>query len=180
MTSVQPDVVIGRIVRPHGNRGDVVVEPLTDFGAARFGAGAALAAVQGDRDFTLTIRRSRPYGDRWVLGFDGVASIDDAEALRGVELRIADDELTPLPEGAYYRHELVGCRVVGMGGEDVGMVTRIDESGGAALLLVVETAGGEVLVPFADSICREVDVAARRIVIAPPAGLLELNRTGKA
>jgi 16S rRNA processing protein RimM len=173
----RPDVVIGRIVRPQGNRGEVVVESLTDFGDTRFQPGTRVRVARGTEETSLAIVSSRPHGPRWVVGFEGVASIDDAEALRGGELRIADDDLVALPDGQYYLHDLFGCRVETTGGEMVGQVVRVDDGGGAAVLLVVETTGGEVLVPFADTICRAVDVTGRRLVIEAPEGLLELNRT---
>lgn len=171
------NVVIGRIVRPQGNRGEVVVESLTDFGDTRFAVGTAVRVRGEDGDRTLVIGRSRPHSGRWVIGFEGMASIDDAEQLRGGEIEIDLADLTPLADGQYYLHDLFGCRVATTGGLDVGDVLRVDDVTGAAVLLVVGTAHGEVLVPFADSIIRDVDVPGRRIVIEAPDGLLELNRT---
>jgi 16S rRNA processing protein RimM len=172
----RPDVVVGRIVRPHGIRGQVVVESLTDFDERRFQAGGVLTVVQGERTGRVTIASSRPHGRRWVVGFEGVGSIDEAEAWRGAELRISDAELTPLPDGRFYLHDLIGCRVTTTDGVVVGEVQRVDDFNGPAMLLVVEMPGGEALVPFADTICRHVDIEAKTIVIAPPPGLLELNR----
>jgi len=151
------DVLVGRIVRPHGNKGHVVVESFTDFGGERFQPGVTLVASRDGDARMMTIDAARPYDARWVVGFEGVGSIDEAEALRGLELRIAGRDVMPLPAGSYYRHDLVGCRVVSDAGEDIGAVARVDDSGGAAPLLVVDTAGGEVLVPLAEPICRQVD-----------------------
>lgn len=177
-TDADADVLVGRIVRPHGNKGHVVVESYTDFGGARFQPGVTLVASRDGQPvaMTKTIEAARPYGARWVVGFEGVGSIDDAEALRGLDLRIAERDVMPLPDGSYYRHDLVGCRVVSEAGDEIGTVARVDDSGGAAPLLVVEAGGSEVLVPLAEAICRHVDIAARRVVIAPPDGLVDLNR----
>ena len=128
---------------------------------------------RGGQLATLTVRESRPAGHRWVVGFVESASIDDAEALRGLELRVPAETLKPLGAGRYYVHDLVGCRVVTEQGADVGAVARVDFAGGP--LLAVETPRGEVWIPLAADICRRVDVDARVITIAPPAGLLELN-----
>jgi 16S rRNA processing protein RimM len=169
------DVVrVGRIVRPHGNRGEVVVESETDFGETRFQPGATLVSMRDGRIGTLRVRSSRPYGGRWVIGFDDTASIDAAEALRGTVLGIAADDVTPLEPGRYYAHDLVGCRVVTVAGDAVGTVLRVDFGAGPPLL-AVEGGSGEVWIPLAETICRQVDVAGRRIVIEPPAGLLDLN-----
>lgn len=168
-------MLVGRIVRPHGNRGHVVVAPETDFGAERFGTGAVLQGVRGDERTDLTVMASRPYDGRWVVGFDGVTSIDEAEALRGTELHIPASALKRLSDGRYYLHDLVGCRVETLEGQPLGEVLRVETGAGPAVL-VVETAAGECLIPFAEAICRRVDVEARRIVVAPPDGLLDVNR----
>jgi 16S rRNA processing protein RimM len=100
--------------------------------------------------------------------------MDAAEALAGAELRIDTAAMVALPEGEFYRHELVGCRVEGTDGRQVGEVRRV-ETGPGGDRLVVEGERGEILVPLARDICVSIDPAARRIVIAPPDGLLELN-----
>jgi 16S rRNA processing protein RimM len=168
-------VVVGRVVRPHGRRGEVVVEAETDFAAERFSPGETLHWRRGDDVEPARVSSSRPYDARWVIGFEGSGSIDEAEALRGLELRIPAGALRTLQPGAYYTHDLVGCRVETAAGQTVGDVTGV-QFGSGAPLLVVGGAGGDVLVPMAEAICRTIDVAARRIVIDPPAGLLELNR----
>jgi 16S rRNA processing protein RimM len=101
--------------------------------------------------------------------------MNDAEALAGLELRVPPGELEPLPPGMYYRHDLVGCRVETTGGETVGEVTAV-EGDMASSRLVLRTASGEVLIPVAEAICVNIDTAARRIVIDPPDGLLDVNR----
>jgi len=170
-------VTVGRIVRPHGNRGQVVVESETDFGAARFAPGAELFASKDGEVVPYRVAASRPYDARWVVGFEGVGSMDAAEALRGLELRVPAGALHPLGDGEYYVHDLVGCRVVTDAGDEVGVVGSV-MFGGSAPLLSVGTGveDDEVLVPLAADICIGVDVDAKRIVIAPPDGLLELNR----
>ena len=168
-------VTVGRIVRPHGRRGDVVVESETDFADERFTVGETLHWMRDAVIRPIRIRSSRPYDGRWVVGFEGVESIDEAEAVRGLELRIPADALRSLAPGWYYTHDLVGCRVETAGGERIGEVTGV-QFGSGAPLLVVAGPGGEVLVPLAEHICRSIDVAGRRVEIDPPPGLLELNR----
>jgi 16S rRNA processing protein RimM len=167
-------VLVGRIARPHGLRGHVVVNAETDFIEERFAPGSTVW-VRSDRgDEKLTVASARVQGGRPVITFDGFSTIDDVERLAGLELRVPEETLQPLDRGTYYQHQLVGCAVETTGGERVGTVTRVD-GGAGATLLTVDGTRGEVLIPFAADICVEVDVAARTIRIEAPDGLLELN-----
>jgi 16S rRNA processing protein RimM len=114
--------------------------------------------------------------DRWVVAVAGVEGIEAADALRGAELRVEASALKVLGAETYYLHDLEGCRVRTVAGEDLGDVRRVDMTVGTPVL-VVEREGREVLVPLAEAICRKVDVRAKRIVVDPPEGLLELNVT---
>ena len=109
-----------------------------------------------------------------MIGFEGFATIEEVERLAGRELRVPEDALQRLADGAYYVHDLVGCVVETVSGERVGLVQRVDGGAGASVLSVAG-ARGEVLVPLAADICIEIDIATRRIRINPPEGLLELN-----
>ena len=168
-------VTVGRIVRPHGNRGYVVVAPETDFASERFRPGSTLHAMRDGQLTPLDVTAGREHQGRWIVGFAGVTSIDAAETLRGLELRIPPDAVrTPAP-GAFLVHDLVGCRVTTSDGRLVGTVEQVQLDAGTPLL-GVRTAHGEVLVPLAEEICRQVDVAAKSIVIDVPEGLIDLNR----
>ena len=171
-------VVVGRIARPHGIKGQVIVNSETDFAEDRFAKGATLW-TRSDRGIEqLTVSTMRMQNARPVLGFAGFERIEDVERLAGLELRVPEDTLQPLEAGTYYQHQLVGCAVETTAGETVGEVTRVDGGAGGSLLIVKGTRG-EILIPFASDICVEVDVVARRIRIDPPDGLLDLN-TGAA
>ncbi len=167
-------VVVGRIARPHGLRGQVAVNPQTDFVEERFAPGATLWTRTAAGEAQMTIATARVQGARPIVGFVGVATVEDAARLSGLELRIPEAMLKPLAPGTYYEHQLAGCRVETAGGEPVGTVARVEGVAGSQRL-VVDGPRGEIDVPLAGGICREVDVAARRIVIEPPPGLLELN-----
>ena len=97
-----------------------------------------------------------------------------ATGLAGSELRVPVERLAPLPPGAFYRHDLVGCRVETHEGGQIGVVTDVEGTMGGSRL-VVEAPGGEVLVPFVVAICTTIDPAGKRIVIDPPEGLLDVN-----
>jgi len=169
-------VLVGRVARPHGIRGQVVVNPETDFVAERFHDGAQVWIRHAGRDGALTITEARIEGRRPIVAFDGFDSIEAAETLAGAELRVPESWLQPLPEGTYYLHQLAGCRVETVDGATVGHVTRVEGGAGAAVLAVA-AAQGEVLVPLAQEICVGIDVGARLIRVRMPEGLLELNQT---
>lgn len=169
-------VLVGRVARAHGLRGHVVVAPETDFVEARFGVGASVW-MRGDRDAVrLRVTDARLSGTRPIVAFEGCTSMTDADALAGQELRVPEAALHALEPGSYYHHQLVGCVVETVGGDQVGTVERI-EGGAAGSLLVVRGPRGEVLIPLTTAICVEIAVDARRIRVAPPEGLLELNET---
>jgi 16S rRNA processing protein RimM len=167
-------VLVGRVARTHGLRGDVIVNPETDFVADRFRVGERLWTQVEGRLEQLTIAAARLHGARPIVGFDGVERIEDAERLAGLELRVEASALRPLEAGQYYLHQLVGCAVVTIGGDTIGRVERVDGGAGDSRL-VVTGPRGEVLIPLAQDICRVIDVAAGRIEIDPPDGLLDLN-----
>jgi 16S rRNA processing protein RimM len=169
-------VLVGRVARPHGIRGQVTVTPETDFVEDRFRVGATFWTRSARGDEQLTISSARLQNGRPVVGFEGFATIDDVGRLSGLDLRVPEGDLHPLNAGSYYHHQLVGCVVDTTKGERVGDVVRVD-SGAAGSLLVIEGTRGEVLVPLVTHVCVEVDIAGRRIRIAPPDGLLELNDT---
>jgi len=169
-------VVVGRIGRPHGIRGQVVVNPETDFPDQRFRTGASFWIRSSQGDEPLTIGSVRFHGGRAVIGFEGFASIEEVERLAGLELRVPEEELTALGPGLFYHHQLVGCVVEMPDGSVVGKVSRI-EGGLGGSRLVVDGQDGEILVPLATEICVDIDVAAKRIRIQPPEGLLDLNRS---
>ena len=167
-------VLVGRIARPHGVRGQVIINPETDFVEDRFSVGATLWTRSGSGVETLTIETARVQNGRPVVGFSGFARIEEVERLAGLELRVPEAALQPLEAGTYYQHQLVGCVVESVEGDRVGAVTRVDGGAGGSLL-AVSGARGEILIPLARHICVEIDVAARRIRVDPPEGLLELN-----
>jgi len=169
-------ITVGRIIRPHGIKGAVVVAPESDFARERFKPGSVVQWQRNGEAAPIRIASSREFRGRWVVTLEGVGTMNEAETLRGLELRIAADALQPLAAGAYYVHDLTGCVVVTLAGEEVGQVTGVQFGSGAPLLTLTATGGGDVLVPLVEGICRQVDVAAKRIVIDPPAGLIELNR----
>jgi len=166
--------LVGRIARPHGIRGQVIVNLDTDFPEERFQPGAELFVDRAGRVEPLMLTTVRFQSGRPVVGIAGIESVADAAALAGHELRIPPERLIPLPAGTFYRHDLIGCRVERRDGALVGVVEDVEGTMSGSRL-VVRSETGEVLIPLAADVCPVIDPAAKRIVIDPPPGLLELN-----
>lgn len=165
-------LVVGRIIRPHGVRGEVSVEVRTDEPAHRFAAGAVLGT---DPDAgPLAVQSSRWHTGRLLVSFAGITDRDRAAELRGTWLTVDSADVgSPVDPDEFGDHELIGLTVVTVSGQPVGRVAQVQHHGQD--LLVIEPGG--VLVPFVAAIVPEVDVAAGRLVIDPPPGLLELGAT---
>jgi 16S rRNA processing protein RimM len=166
-------VVVGRIGRPHGVRGEATVEVRTDDPDARFRVGTALRTDPADRG-PLTITGARWHRDVLLLAFEGYDTREEVEALRDTLLEVPVDELPDLDDpDSYYDHQLVGLAARLPDGSALGEVTAVRHEG-ADLLVVRRTEGGELLVPFVAAIVPTVDVAAGFVVVDPPEGLLDL------
>jgi 16S rRNA processing protein RimM len=172
------ELVVGRIVRPHGIRGEVVVDVRTDEPEARFVPGRALATSAEPgvaAPAALTIESVRSHQGRLLVVFDGVYDRDAADGLRGVLLCVdSADVAAPEDPDEFLDHQLVGLRAVTPAGEALGEVASIDHAPAADLLVLRRPAGGTALVPFVKAIVPEVDLAGGRVVVDPPEGLLEL------
>lgn len=167
-------ILVGIVARTHGNRGEVIVNPETDFPEQRFRPGAQLwTRRRGGLPTPLAVVTMRLHQGRPVILFSGIGSMNDAELLAGQELRTDEAGEELLPEGEFFHRDLIGCEVVTEAGELVGLVSDVlDDS--AQARLVVAGKRSELLIPLAEAICT-VDLVARRITVRPPDGLLELN-----
>jgi len=168
-------LVVGRVGRPHGLHGEVTVEVRTDDPDQRFAGGSCLATVPAERG-PLTVSGSRWHSGQLLVRFAGYEDRNAAEELRDTVLAIDSDQLGPLDDPEeFYDHDLIGLQVVTVAGEPVGVVADVVHPGQD--VLVVEgsgpRSGNEILVPFVAAIVPEVDVAAGRLVIDPPPGLLD-------
>jgi 16S rRNA processing protein RimM len=174
MTEWDELILVGRVARPHGLRGEVIVNPESDFAEERFQPGRELYLRRGERVEAAAIEAVRFHRGRPIVALAGVHDVGAARELASAELRVALETLSPLPGQTYYRHDLVGCTVRTVSGELVGSVAGVEGARDGSRL-VVAAEGVEVLVPLAADICVQIDVPGRRIVIDPPEGLLDLN-----
>jgi 16S rRNA processing protein RimM len=164
-------LAVGRVGRAHGVRGEVSVELRTDDPDARFAPGASLITEPGDVG-PLTVESARPHGGRLLVRFAGIGDRAAAEALRGALLLVDSAAIPPTGDpDEFHDHELVGLAAVTIDGAEVGEVVDVEHPG-QDLLVLRRTGGGEALVPFVRAIVVDVDLAAGRVVIDPPPGLL--------
>ena len=166
-------LLVGRVARAHGNKGQVIVNPETDFPERRFRAGQVLLVGPEQSAVSRGIREVRFQHGRPIVAFEGIETMDAAEALAGVELWVEAERVEPLPANAFYRHDLVGCEVRDRDGRPVGRVTGV-EGPMQRSHLIVEGSRGEMMIPMVAEMVA-IDLPARRIVVDPPEGLLELN-----
>ena len=181
---VQPEnwVWLARIRRPQGRKGEVLAEILTDF-PEKFVERKRLWLLKTEGAATAAPREME-LANHWlhkgaiVLHFAGVDSINAAEELKGLVVAVPQTERAPLAADETYIGDLIGCVLVDVAGAEavsIGEIEDVNRAGGAAPLLVVRGAHGEVLVPFAKSYLRRIDLEGKRVEMALPEGLVELN-----
>ncbi|MER6383286.1 ribosome maturation factor RimM [Streptomyces sp. NPDC001250] len=166
-------LVVARIGRAHGIKGEVTVEVRTDEPELRLAPGAVLATDPASAG-PLTIATGRVHSGRLLLRFEGVGDRTGAEALRNT-LLIAevDPEELPEDEDEYYDHQLIDLDVVTEDGTEVGRITEISHLPSQDLFIVERPDGTEVMIPFVEQIVTEIDLAEQRAVITPPPGLID-------
>ncbi|GIH13612.1 ribosome maturation factor RimM [Rugosimonospora africana] len=185
-------LVVGQIVRPHGIRGEVVVEVTTDAPEDRFAVGSVLDTdptaparpgngaperpSNGARTVPrLAIEAVRPHQDRLIIAFEGILDRTAAEDLRGVRLWVdSSDVAEPVDPDEFNDFQLIGLAAVDTAGQRLGEVVRIEHGPAADLLVVRLVDGRDVLVPFVRAIVPTVDVKAGQVVLTPPEGLFEI------
>ncbi len=174
--AAQPSyIAIARIVRPRGNRGEVLADLYTDF-PARFDSLEMVWLEWPDGSIEhLRVESSWEHKGRRVLKFEGTDSISSAERLTGAWVKVEPGNAVDLPEGTYFDHDLVGCSVWSVTGEELGTVREVLRISGNHQL-VVAGASGEFLMPASSEFCREISVAQKKILVDLPEGLIDLNK----
>ena len=173
-------LVVGRIGKAHGIKGEVTVEVRTDDPDLRFAAGAELLTEPAARG-PLTVSRGRVQGGRLVLSFEGVHDRNAAEALRNTMLvaEVDPDELPDDPD-EYYDHQLEGLTVRTVAGEELGVVEQMIHGPAQDLFAIRRPHGGELLLPFIEEFVPEVDLERGLVIADPPEGLLALSEPAPA
>ena len=174
-------MTVARVLRPHGVRGEVAAEILTDF-PERLTRLTSVELWNGQgAPCHVAVRKcwlSRSRGGQAIFHFAACDSVDQAKKLVGLEVQVPLADRVRLPAGSHYISDLVGCDVRAKGGAEIGRVRDVEITGddvSGTPVLVVDSARGEILIPLAQEICVNVDTAARRIDVVLPDGLLNLN-----
>ena len=163
-------LVIGRIGRAHGVRGDLFVEPMTDEPDHRYADGTVLMT---SNDTTLTVATSKWHSGRFVVHFAGFEDRNAAETLRGLTLSIeVDPSQSPQDPDEYYDHQLVGLNVVLADGTHVGTIGEVIHLPSQDLLTVLREGDTEALIPFVTEFVPDINLTTKTVVITPPPGLL--------
>jgi 16S rRNA processing protein RimM len=166
------ELMIGRVVKSHGIRGEVVVELTTDEPEIRFALGEVLHGKQGKKEHELTIQSTRMHQGRMLIKFEEIPDRTQADSLRGTKFWAAPLENDEGEEG-FYDHELEGLKII-HNGEEVGVVTGVMHGPAGEILEVALNDKKEALIPFVHAIVPEVDLDAGTATITPPEGLLDL------
>jgi 16S rRNA processing protein RimM len=167
-------VVVAEVLRPRGNRGEVLAKSQTDVPGRLENLKHAVARLPDGSDVPVEIAAAWAQKGDWVLKFAGVDSIDAAERFRRADLWVSLPDRGTLAEGEFFRTDLVGCTVRDAStGRCLGVVAGWQQYGGPPLM-EVSVDSREVLIPFVSSICRHIDLAGRTITVELPEGLLDL------
>jgi len=164
-------VAVARVIKPRGIKGEVACEMLTDFPERFEGLENVTAVLPDGSKRELKIEGHWLQQGRLVLKFVGVDSINDAETLRRADICVDETATVELETDEFFDWQLEGCQVETTDGQAIGKITDLMRTGGTELLVI--KGEKEYLVPFAEAICVEVDIAKKRIVIDPPEGLLD-------
>ncbi len=165
-------VAIGRLTKTRGRRGELLAE-FDSADPERLQRLRNVVLSLGARRESFPIEEIWDHSGRLVVKLEGIDSIDDAEPWERAEILVPREEVAPPEEGAFSHQDLVGCKVE-QAGVEIGVIQGVEEYGGTPLLQVEAADGREILIPFAKAICKEIDVAAKRIRVELPEGLLDL------
>ncbi len=166
-------IAVGKIVKPHGIAGAVKVYAYGEsLSVQKAGAKLVLQLREGRGDRGLTIVALKAQGKLWVVRFEELTNIEEAQSVRGEELFLPEDRLPPASEGEYYHYRLIGLIVETMEGKEIGTLRGIIETGGNDVY-VVESEGKEVLIPAVDDVIRRIDLDEGRMAVDLPDGLMD-------
>lgn len=164
---------VGKIVNTHGIRGEVKVKRITDF-EERFEIGAVLYVVQKNNHIQeLKVASHRVHKGFDLLSFEGFNNIIDVEPFKGAYLKITEDQLTELPEGEFYYHDIIGCEVKTIEGEVLGKIKEILAPGANDVWVVKGQKEKDILIPYIKDVVKQVDITKKEVLIDPIEGLLD-------
>ncbi|MFC4617321.1 ribosome maturation factor RimM [Camelliibacillus cellulosilyticus] len=166
---------VGKIVNTHGIKGEVRVISRTDFPEERYQSGSVLY-VGKNRDsekMPLTVSGYRRHKQFDLLTFDGLASINEVEHLKGLNLYVSENQLHELADHEYYYHEIIGCQVFSEDGSELGKIAEILAPGANDVWVVKRKGKKDLLIPYIEDVVKSVDTEAKKVVVHLMDGLLD-------
>ena len=166
---------VAKILTTHGLQGEVKVALITDFPNNRFSAGSRLA-LKDDHNLVLTVKSGRPFKQFWLVTFEEIDDIEQAEKLKGKVLVVSQENQQELPAGSYYYRDIIGCQVIDNGNKEViGKITDIEAPGANDIWLVKEKNGNEFWLPYIKDVVKEIDIENQKIYVELMEGLRDEN-----
>lgn len=163
---------IGTIMNTHGIKGEVKINPSTDFNS-RFNPGEIVYLPIKDRELELTIKKSRSHKQQLLVQFEGYESIQQVEEWKGSHLYIKSSQQKQLKENEYYYHEIIGCEMVTTEGMRLGEITSILAPGANDVWVVQDEKDQEYLIPYIADVVKKVDVQNKKVTIELMEGLID-------
>lgn len=165
---------IGKIVNTHGIRGELKVLLQTDFPEVRFAPNSRLLIVhpESGEQLVVTVQSARPYKQMYIVKLDEFSNINEVEKFKGRDLKVSKAESVELPDNEYYFHEIIGCRVVGDEGEDLGEIVEILRPGANDVWVAKLPSGKQLLLPVIDDVVLDVNVPEKLVKVHVMEGLL--------
>lgn len=162
---------VAKVLTTHGLNGEVKVSLITDFPEERFKPGSVLS-LKNDHDRVLTVKAGRPFKQFWLVQFEEVTSIEEAEKLRGKTLVVSEENQQDLPDGVYYYRDILNCDVIDEDtGKVIGKVTDIQSPGANDVWEISENNGKSFLIPYIPDVVKKVDIADKKVYVELMEGL---------
>lgn len=165
---------VGKIVNTHGIRGEVRVISRTDFADERYKVGNSLFLFQNNQEapIELKITSHRKHKNFELLTFEGYHNVNDVVGFKEGLLKVPESYLAPLDQDEYYFHEIIGCKVQTVAGEELGTIREILTPGANDVWVIQAKKGKDILIPYIEDIVKEINIPNKTIIIEPMEGLL--------
>ena len=165
---------VGKIVNTHSLKGEVKVISSTDFEEQRFEKGAELLITRGNQVVKeVTVESYRTHKNNLLVKFVGIDSIEEAEKLKNLQIKIDSDNIGELEENEFYFHEIIGCEVFDENGKSLGEISEILTPGANDVWVIKSQNGKEILIPYIEDVVKKIDVENKKIDIEVMEGLID-------
>ena len=165
---------VGKIVNTHSLKGEVKVISSTDFEEQRFEKGTELLITRGNQVVKeVTVESYRTHKNNLLVKFVGIDSIEEAEKLKNLQIKIDSDNIGELEENEFYFHEIIGCEVFDENGKSLGEISEILTPGANDVWVIKSQNGKEIMIPYIEDVVKKIDVENKKIDIEVMEGLID-------